>query len=368
MKFWQGKKVLITGHTGFKGSWLSLWLQSLGAEVIGFSLAPPTQPNLFEIAKLHKGMVSLLGDICDFQALQTTLKKYQPEIIIHMAAQSLVRYSYLAPIETYATNVMGTVNLLEAVRFTDSVKVLINVTSDKCYENKELSRGYREEDRLGGYDPYSNSKACSELVTQAYSRSYLKNIGINIATARAGNVIGGGDWAKDRLVPDIVNACIKQQDILLRYPDALRPWQHVLEPLNAYLILAKRLYESTASYVDAWNFGPDEEQALKTVSWLAERIIQNWGCAIKWIKSTQAHKYEASLLRLNSSKANLNLAWKPCWDIGTTINHTISWYKDYLSGENMQEKSLTQICEFLKKYNLSASLASAIKNNDIIHQ
>ncbi|MFM2322826.1 MAG: CDP-glucose 4,6-dehydratase, partial [Pseudomonadota bacterium] len=357
MEFWQGKKVFITGHTGFKGSWLSLWLQSLGAEVIGISLAPPTQPNFFEIVQLSQGMISILGDIRDFQLVQATLRKYKPEIVIHMAAQSLVRYSYLAPIETYATNVMGTVNLLEAARLSDSVKVLINVTSDKCYENKELLRGYREEDRLGGYDPYSNSKACSELVTQAYSRSYLKNLGINIATARAGNVIGGGDWAKDRLVPDIVNACIKQQDILLRYPDALRPWQHVLEPLNAYLILAKQLYESSPGYTDAWNFGPDENQALKTVSWLAERIIQNWGCTIKWIKSTQAHKHEASLLKLNSSKANLNLAWKPCWDIETAISHTIGWYKDYIRGEGMQKKSLAQISEFLEKYNLSASLA-----------
>lgn len=368
MEFWQGKKVLITGHTGFKGSWLSLWLQSLGAELIGFSLAPPTQPNFFEIAQLSKGMISILGDMRDFQLVQATLRKYKPEIVIHMAAQSLVRYSYLTPIETYATNVMGTVNLLEAVRLSDSVKVLINVTSDKCYENKELSRGYREEDRLGGYDPYSNSKACSELVTQAYSRSYLKNLGINSATARAGNVIGGGDWAKDRLVPDIVNACIKQQDILLRYPDALRPWQHVLEPLNAYLALAKRLYKSSPSYTDAWNFGPDENQSLKTVSWVAELIIQNWGCAIKWIKSTQAHKYEASLLRLNSSKANLNLAWKACWDVETAINYTINWYKDYLRGEDMQNKSLAQISEFLKRYNLNSSLASTIKDSDIIHQ
>lgn len=347
MKFWQGKKILVTGHTGFKGSWLSLWLQSLGAELIGFSLAPPTQPNLFEIAQLSKGMTSILGDIRDFQLVQTILRKYRPEIIIHMAAQSLVRYSYQEPLETYTTNIMGTVNLLEGVRLTDSVKAIINVTSDKCYENKELKRGYCEEDSLGGHDPYSNSKACSELITQTYRNVYFKDQKIGVATARAGNVIGGGDWAENRLVPDILKACIKQENIVLRYPDALRPWQHVLEPLCAYLTLAKQLFESPSFYTQAWNFGPNEEQD-RTVSWLTDTIIKYWGSEIKWVQNSSQHECETNLLRLNSTKANIVLGWKPQWNIETALAKTVAWYKSYLKKENMQEITLAQIFEFQK--------------------
>lgn len=349
MEFWQGKTVLVTGHSGFKGSWLSLWLQSLGVNLIGYSLAPPTRPNLFELAQLSKGMISILADIRDFAALQATIKQYRPEIIFHMAAQSLVRHSYQNPVETYATNVMGTVNLLEAVRLTDSVKVLVNVTSDKCYENKEFYRGYHEGDKLGGDDPYSSSKACSELVAQAYSRAYLCKRGINSATARAGNVIGGGDWGKDRLIPDIVNACIAQQDIMLRYPDAIRPWQHVLEPLNAYLILAKHLYETPVTYSEAWNFGPDDKQGFKSVCWLAETIIGQWGSSISWIKSTQQHEHETNTLILDSQKAR-TLRWKPHWNIETAINHTVNWYKDYVNGKDMYAASLAQIFKFQKEY------------------
>ncbi len=275
MEFWRERRVLLTGHTGFKGSWLSLWLQSLGANLVGFSLLPPTLPNLFEIAQVEKGMDSIIGDIQDFSLLQKTINYHQPEIVIHMAAQSLVRYSYQEPLKTYTTNVMGTANLLEAVRLNDSVQVVVNVTSDKCYENKEIDRGYRETDRLGGYEPYSNSKACAELVTQAYKDSYFKNKGMGIATVRAGNVIGGGDWAKDRLVPDVINACLNQQAIYLRYPNALRPWQHVLDVLAGYLVLAQRLYELPAQYSGSWNFGPDDEN-IKSVSWITDEIIRYW--------------------------------------------------------------------------------------------
>ena len=348
MKFWQGKKVLITGHTGFKGSWLSLWLQSLGADIIGFSLAPDMKPNLFEMIRLNESMKSIIGDIRDFELIQTILKKYQPEIIIHLAAQPLVSYSYQAPLTTYTTNVIGTINLLEATRFTDSVKTIVNVTSDKCYENKELQQGYHENDSLGGDDPYSSSKACAELITRAYSRSYLKSKGVNLSTARAGNVIGGGDWGKDRLVPDIVSACVKQHTIELRYPHAVRPWQHVLEPLSGYLAIAKRLYLSPATYAEAWNFGPSEEQGFKTVAWLTDRVITLWGANINWIKSDQIHDHETTLLRLNSSKANSLLDWNGQWDIEITIKNTVNWYKAYLQGENMLQRTLDQINEFNK--------------------
>jgi CDP-glucose 4,6-dehydratase len=347
MKFWQGKNVLLTGHTGFKGSWLSLWLQSLGANCVGYSLEPPTQPNLFEITQIGATMKSIIGDIRNLELLQKTLQKYQPEIIIHMAAQPLVNFSYQEPLTTYSTNIIGTINLLEAARFTDSVKAIVNVTSDKCYQNQELDRGYHEEDNLGGYDPYSSSKACSELVTQAYSYSYLKNRGVNIATARAGNVIGGGDWGKDRLVPDVVNACIKQQNISLRYPNALRPWQHVLEPLHGYLTLAKQLYESSPSYTQAWNFGPSEDQD-KSVSWLTDAIIKYWGSEIKWIQNSIEPKHETNLLRLNSAKAKQSLGWKSQWNIETALTKTVEWYQSYFKEENMQNITLKQIDEFQK--------------------
>lgn len=347
MAFWQGKRVLLTGHTGFKGAWLSLWLQSLGAELLGFSLPPSTAPNLFQIAQLEKGMTSILGDLSDFNLLSKLLKKYQPEIIIHMAAQSLVRYSYDYPLQTYASNVMGTVNMLEVVRLSDSVKAVINVTSDKCYENKEISRGYCETDNLGGNDPYSSSKACAELITQAYSRAYLQNQGIGIASVRAGNVIGGGDWAKDRLVPDIIDACIKQKTVLLRYPNALRPWQHVLDALHGYLLLAQHLYELPASYSGSWNFGSNEK-ADKSVAWLAQRIIQHWKSPINIIIDNKTHHYEAGLLKLDSSKARTRLKWEPRWDIEKALEKTVSWYQAYQANENIRDETLLQISEFIQ--------------------
>lgn len=347
MKFWYGKKVFLTGHTGFKGGWLSLWLQSLGAHCIGFSLEPSTQPNFFDSIQISRNMESIIGDIRHFELLQMALEKYQPEIIIHLAAQPLVNFSYQKPLITYSINIIGTINLLEAVRSVDSVRAIVNVTSDKCYQNQELHRGYDEKDSLGGYDPYSSSKACSELITQSYSYSYLKNREVNIATARAGNVIGGGDWGKDRLVPDVVSACKKNQNISLRYPHALRPWQHVLEPLNGYLTLARQLYESSPSYTQAWNFGPNEDQA-RSVSWVADAIIKYWGSEIKWIQNTNELKYETNLLRLNSTKAKQFLGWESQWDIEAALEKTIEWYQSYFKEENMEKITLAHIDEFQK--------------------
>lgn len=348
MEFWQGKCVLLTGHTGFKGSWLSLWLQSLGAKLIGFALEPPTIPSLFKILALEKKMTSIIANIQDFNLLKKTIAQYQPEIIIHMAAQALVRTSYQKPQETYASNVMGTVNLLEAVRLSHSVKVVINVSSDKCYENKESIRGYRETDSLGGYDPYSNSKACAELVTQAYRDSYFTNKGVGVATVRAGNVIGGGDWAKDRLIPDIINACINQKTILLRYPNALRPWQHVLEPLHGYLILAERLYQSPDRYSGSWNFGPNEEE-VKSVSWMVDSIIKRWPTQTSWQSVENSQPHESTLLKLDSTKAKLKLAWKPQWGIEQALNKTVECYQVYCEkADDMKAKMLLQINDFMQ--------------------
>jgi CDP-glucose 4,6-dehydratase len=275
-KFWQGKKVLITGHTGFKGSWLCLVLQRLGAEVIGFALPPPTTPNMFSAVNIAKGMVSVLGDIRDLTSLQKIMNLHEPEIVIHMAAQSLVRYSYQHPVETYATNVMGTVNLLQAIRSVRSVRVVINVTSDKCYQNKEVEKGYKETDVLGGYDPYSNSKACSELITASFRDTYFKDNKksiVSLATVREGNVIGGGDWAKDRLIPDVISAYLHHKPVEIRFPNAIRPWQHILEPLYGYLLLAESMYATRDQFSEAWNFGPDVSDA-KTVNEVATYLCQ----------------------------------------------------------------------------------------------
>lgn len=349
--FWRGKKVLVTGHTGFKGSWLALWLQSLGAELIGLSLPPITQPNLFELARVADGMISVLGDIRDYATVLNVVKEHQPEIIIHMAAQPLVRYSYREPVETYATNVMGTVHILEAARQVDAVRVLINVTTDKCYENKEWHWGYREDDRLGGFDPYSNSKSCSELVTAAYRNSYFKSLQagephLAIATARAGNVIGGGDWSEDRLIPDIINACINHQAVLIRNPHALRPWQHVLEPLSGYLLLAQRLYETPANYAESWNFGPDEDD-VKPVNWIAEYIGKLWGHTQSWTLDQNHHPHEATYLRLDCAKAKMKLGWFPKWKLETGLEQTVAWYQAYQAKQNMRELTLAQINRFL---------------------
>lgn len=348
MKFWKGKKVLLTGHTGFKGSWLSLWLQWLGADLIGFSLPPTTSPNLYELANIAEDMRSEFGDIRDFALLKKLLDEFQPEIVIHMAAQALVQYSYKEPVETFATNVLGTVHLLEAAKQTDSVKAIINVTTDKCYENKEWHWGYRENDSLGGYDPYSSSKACAELVTSAYRSSFFDASKIGLASARAGNVIGGGDWSQNRLIPDIIQGCMSNKSILIRHPHALRPWQHVLEPLSGYLKLAERLYKSPVEYSEAWNFGPNEDD-IKPVHWIADYITRTWHEQRNWIKDTNQYPHEATYLKLDCAKAKSRLQWQPRWSLEKGLHETVSWYQAYQTMENMKDKSLMQIKSFMNE-------------------
>jgi len=348
--FWKGKRVLLTGHTGFKGSWLSLWLQSMGAQVVGYALAPPTNPSLFEVAEVGQGMTSIIGDIRDLEHLRAVFAEHRPEIVIHMAAQPLVRYSYIEPVETYSTNVMGTVNLLEAVRSTDSVKAVVNVTTDKCYENREWAWGYRENEAMGGYDPYSSSKGCAELVTAAYRNSYFhpekyKTHSVALATGRAGNVIGGGDWAEDRLIPDIMRAITEGSPVNIRNPHAIRPWQHVLEPLSGYLLLAQKLYEEGAGYAEGWNFGPNDEDA-KPVQWIVERLTKAWGEGASWVLDGGDHPHEAHYLKLDCSKAKMRLGWHPRWHLQTTLASTIRWNKQWIAGENMKTVSLQQITDY----------------------
>lgn len=339
--FWKNKKVLITGHTGFKGSWLVLWLQNLGTNVTGYSLQPPTNPNLFEIAHIANEINSVIGDVRDLDYLKSCFAENKPEIIIHMAAQSLVRVSYDNPVETYSTNVMGTVNVLEAIRYTDSVKVAIIVTSDKCYKNQEWLWGYRENEPMGGHDPYSNSKGCAELVTSAYRNSYL-NAKVAVASVRAGNVIGGGDWAKDRLIPDIINAFMENRSVMIRYPNAIRPWQHVLEPLNGYLMLAERLWDEGTTFAEGWNFGPNEQDA-KPVSWIADRLVQLWGKNADWKCDSFHHPDEANYLKLDCSKAKNRLKWSPKLSLETALEWIIEWYQSYHLGDDMREITENQI-------------------------
>lgn len=348
--FWAGKVVLLTGHTGFKGSWLSLWLQSMGAKVVGYALEPSTKPSLFVAAKVAEGMISIEGDVRDFPALSKVFEKYQPEIVIHMAAQPLVRYSYANPVETYSTNVMGTVHVLEAARLAGSVRAIVNVTSDKCYENREWIWGYRESEPMGGYDPYSSSKGCSELVTAGYRNSYFnpKNFAehqVALASARAGNVIGGGDWAEDRLIPDIMRAIVQGEPVKIRNPHAIRPWQHVLEPLSGYLILAQKLYDDGAAYGEAWNFGPNDEDA-KPVSWIAENLTKAWSVGASWVLDGADHPHEAHHLKLDCSKAKARLGWHPRWQLNDTLSAIIDWHRWHLAGKDMHEMTLGQIAAY----------------------
>lgn len=348
--FWAGKVVLLTGHTGFKGSWLSLWLQSMGANVIGYAFTPSPDNGLFISANVANGMTSLEGDIRDFDAISKTFEKYQPEIVIHMAAQSLVRHSYANPIETYATNVMGTVHLLEAARQVGSVRAIVNVTSDKCYENREWVWGYRENEPMGGYDPYSNSKGCAELVTAAYRNSYFNSEkfaehGVAVASVRAGNVIGGGDCAEDRLIPDIMRAIVQGTPVHIRNPDAIRPWQYVLEPLSGYLMLAQKLWEEGAAYSQAWNFGPNDEDA-KPVSWIVNRLTKIWGKGASWVEDKRDHPHEAHYLKLDFSKAKSRLNWQPKWRLEKALDEIVSWHQAQQAGEDMRTVTLGQIAKY----------------------
>jgi CDP-glucose 4,6-dehydratase len=346
--FWQGKKVLITGHTGFKGSWLSLWLQSWGAQVVGYSLAPPTTPSLFERAQVEQGMdASHLGDIRDLEHLIRVFEQTRPEIVFHMAAQPLVLYSYEQPVETYATNVMGTVNVLEAARQVGGVRAFVNITSDKCYENREWIWGYRENDPMGGYDPYSSSKGCAELVTSAYRQSFFNPAdydrhGLALASVRTGNVIGGGDWARNRLVPDVLHAFSMGEKVTLRSPNAVRPWQHVLEPLSGYLMLAERLWTDGPAYSDSWNFGPAEKDA-RSVQWIVERLAMFWGQEAQWALDAGTFPHEANYLKLDCSKAASRLRWQPALDLEQALEWIVAWHRAYLAGDDLRACSLSQI-------------------------
>lgn len=344
--FWQGRRVFVTGHTGFKGGWLTLWLRAMGAKVSGYALHPPTEPNLFSVANVADGLVaSTIGDIRDLPALTAALRAAQAEVVFHLAAQPLVRYSYAEPVETYATNVMGTVHLLEAVRQAATVKAVVNVTTDKCYENREWEWAYRENEAMGGYDPYSSSKGCAELVTSAYRSSFFANSGVAVATARAGNVIGGGDWAADRLLPDSLRAIDAGQPLVIRSPDAIRPWQHVLEPLSGYLTLAERLYVDGDAFAEAWNFGPSDDDA-QPVRWIVERLVAASPGA-SWSISKESQPHEAHYLKLDSSKARHRLSWTPRWGLQEGLDHTLAWHQAWRRGEDMRVISLNQIRRYL---------------------
>lgn len=346
-EFWQGRRVFLTGHTGFKGSWLSLWLQHLGAEVSGYALAPPSDPNLFTLARVERDMYSQIGDVRDLATLSKALQQTRPEIVLHLAAQSLVRASYNDPVATYSTNVMGTVHLLEAVRKTTGVKAVVNVTTDKCYENREWDWGYRESDPMGGYDPYSNSKGAAELVSAAYRNSFFNQAthdshGVALATARAGNVIGGGDWAEDRLVPDMLAALRSNTPARIRNPHAIRPWQHVLEPLRGYLTLAERLYTDGPAFAQAWNFGPQDDDA-KPVSWIAAELTRLWGHEASWVTESGEHPHEAHYLKLDISKARARLPWAPLLRLSDALRLTVDWARQQHNGDDMHAATLSQI-------------------------
>lgn len=347
--FWINKKIFVTGHTGFKGSWLCLWLHKLGAKVTGYALPPPTNPSLFELCDINSIVNSIIGDVRDSATLSKTIQGARPEIIFHMAAQPLVRESYKRPVDTYATNVMGTVNLFEAIRECKSVRAVVNVTTDKCYENKEWSWGYKENEPLGGYDPYSSSKACSELVTSAYRNSFFGNNKsghfVAVASARAGNVIGGGDWADDRLIPDCIRSIIKREHILIRNPASIRPWQHVLEPLRGYMMLAQKLYEDGAKFSESWNFGPHDDDA-KPVEWIVKRLCERWGTGASYKIDDGLHPHEAQYLKLDCSKVNSKLGWCPKWNLEKALDSIIEWTKSYSNGENLRSISIKQIEEY----------------------
>ncbi|MDD2553708.1 MAG: CDP-glucose 4,6-dehydratase [Desulfotomaculaceae bacterium] len=350
-KFWQSRKVFVTGHTGFKGAWLCLWLYYAGASVTGYALGPPTTPSLFAQCRVDRLIDSRFGDVRDAESLTKVISLAKPEIIFHLAAQSLVGESYSVPRATYEVNVMGTVNLFEAVRRTGNTRAVINVTSDKCYENKECLRGYREDDPLGGYDPYSSSKACSELISSAYRNSFFNPRdyelhGVGAASARAGNVIGGGDWAKNRLVPDCMRALLYNERVIIRNPGAVRPWQHVLEPLGGYMTLAEKLCENGPAYAEAWNFGPTEDD-MKPVEWVVRHICARWGRGASYEVKSNMELHEARYLKLDSLKARTRLSWKPKWSLEKAIDRTLQWTFGYEKKEDIREVCLRQINDYV---------------------
>jgi CDP-glucose 4,6-dehydratase len=342
--FWRGRRVFVTGHTGFKGGWLSLWLARLGAKVTGYSLAPAAEPSFFETARVGETLEThVIGDIRDFESLSRAIAQAKPGIVLHLAAQSLVRAGYATPVETYATNVMGTVHLLEAVRTVPGIAAMVNVTSDKCYENRETAHRYREDDAMGGFDPYSSSKGAAELVSAAYARSYFSASGPALASARAGNVIGGGDWAEDRLVPDFFRALDAGEPLVIRSPHAVRPWQHVLEPLSGYLQLAEKLAEGGRDFAGGWNFGPGEASE-RTVGFVAGALADQLGGKVEITNAPQLH--EAGLLRLDSTKAVTKLGWSPRWPLETALERTADWHRAWREGRDMQAFSREQIAAY----------------------
>lgn len=344
--FWRGRRVLLTGHTGFKGSWLALWLDSLGAEVTGFSLDIPTQPSLMEAARVAESLRDVRGDVRELQAVRSVIDEGRPEIVLHLAAQALVRPSYAMPVETYATNVMGTAHVLDAARTAKSVRAIVIVTSDKCYENRESGEAYSEDEPMGGRDPYSSSKGAAELVTAAYRASFFAGgKPAAVASARAGNVIGGGDWSQDRLIPDIYRAAAARQPARVRNPRAVRPWQHVLEPLAGYLMLAERLTTDGARFAEAWNFGPDERDA-RSVEDVVNRVVARWGGGLRWELDRGAQPHEAKLLSIDSAKARKRLGWKPRLALEDALTSTVDWYKAFMKGEDVRRLTLEQIARY----------------------
>lgn len=347
MSFWHGRRVLITGHTGFKGGWLSLYLSALGAEICGYALAPEAPENLYSVARVDRVLQSHFGDICDLGQLRSTIADCKPEVVFHLAAQPLVRESYRNPLETYRVNVMGSLALLEATRSCNSVRSVVMITTDKCYENKEWVWGYKETDQLGGYDPYSSSKACAELAVASWRQSYFPperytEHGVGIATVRAGNVIGGGDWSADRLVPDIVRSLLKSEKLVLRNPNATRPWQHVLEPLRGYLMLAEKLITQGSVYAEAFNFGP-EYKDIRTVGWVAQSLAQVWGAPANIDLNQGSQPHEAGVLKLDWSKASAMLAWTPRLTLHRALQNTAQWYRNWASGTDMHDYTLAEI-------------------------
>ncbi|MDC0635462.1 CDP-glucose 4,6-dehydratase [Flavobacteriaceae bacterium] len=346
--FWKGKKVYLTGHTGFKGSWLCLWLQNMGALVKGYSLDVNTKPALFTLANVAAKMESETGDIRNLEQLTKSMVSFNPDILIHMAAQPLVRLSYQEPVDTYTTNVIGTVNVLEAARKCSNLKAIVSVTTDKCYENKEWEWGYRENESMGGHDPYSSSKGCAELVTSAYRRSYFSSEDTaSLGSARAGNVIGGGDWAKDRLIPDILRAFEKFEPVIVRNPLSTRPWQHVLEPLSGYLVLAQELFLNGDNFAEAWNFGPKDEDC-KPVSWILDKMVTYWGNNASWNLDKNNNPHEAGFLKLDCSKALNRLKWNPKWNLQLTLKSIVDWHQIYINGGDVKEQCLREIKAYSK--------------------